>query len=57
MDSDAPKVTEDVYKSLFQDGKVPDSGEAAEALHHAIKCLRESGASFLSWVPFIHVGV
>ena len=57
MDNDAPRVTEDVYKSLFQDGKVPDSGQAAEALHHAIERLRESGAPFLSWVPFIHVGL
>ena len=57
MDNDAPRVAEDVYKCLFQDGKVPDSGQAAEALHHAIERLRESGAPFLSWVPFIHVGV
>lgn len=57
IDNDAPKITEDVYKSLFQDGKVPDSGRAAEALHHAIERLRESGAPFLSWVPFIHVGL
>ena len=57
MDNDASRVTEDIYKSLFQDGKVPDSGQAAEALHHAIERLRESGAPFLSWVPFIHVGL
>lgn len=57
MDYDAPKVTEDVYKTLFGDKKIPDSGQAAEALHHAIKRLRESGSPFLSWVPFIHVGL
>jgi CHAT domain-containing protein len=57
MDNDAPKVTEDVYESLFGDGKVPDSGQAAEALHHAIERLRDSGVSFLSWTPFIHVGL
>ena len=57
MDNDAPRVTEDVYKSLFGDGKVPDSRQAAEALHHAIERLRDSGVSFLSWVPFIHVGL
>lgn len=57
LDNDAPKVTENVYKSLFQHGKVPESGQAAEALHHAIERLRESGAPFMSWVPFIHVGL
>jgi CHAT domain-containing protein len=57
MDNDAPRVTEDVYKSLLGDGKVPDSRQAAEALHHAIERLRDSGVSFLSWVPFIHVGL
>ena len=57
MDNDAPRVAEDVYKSLLGDDKVPDSREAAEALHHAIERLRDSGASFLSWVSFIHVGL
>ena len=57
MDNDAPRVTEDVYKSLLGDGKVPDSRQAAGALHHAIERLRDSGASFLSWVPLIHVGL
>lgn len=57
LDRDAPRVTEDVYKSLFGDGKVPDGWHAAEALHDAIEQLRDSGASFLSWVPFIHVGL
>ena len=57
MDNDAPRVTEDVYKSLLGDGKVPDARQAAEALHHAIERLRDSGVSFLSWVPFIHVGL
>ena len=57
MDNDAPRVTEDVYKKLLDDGRVPDSTQAAEALHDAIERLRDSGASFLSWVPFIHVGL
>ena len=57
MDNDAPRVTEDVYKSLLGDGKVPDARQAAEALHHAIERLRDSGVPFLSWVPFIHVGL
>ncbi|KAJ7839514.1 CHAT domain-containing protein [Mycena leptocephala] len=59
MDSDAPQVASDVYEHLFQDS-LPDSGRAAEALHFAIKRLREGSEnrkSFSHWVPFIHVGV
>jgi CHAT domain-containing protein len=59
MDSDAPQVASDVYEHLFQDS-LPDSGRAAEALHFAIKRLREGSGnrkSFSHWAPFIHVGV
>lgn len=60
-DDDAPLVAEEVYQYLVHDPE-PDSTGAAHALHHAIRCLREqlekSGEpSFLSWVPFIHVGI
>ncbi|PVF91858.1 hypothetical protein CPB86DRAFT_820141 [Serendipita vermifera] len=54
-DNDAPRVAEDVYGRMFQEGK-PNGMEGARALHEAVKRLRESGAGFLSWVPFIHVG-
>ncbi|KAG9312043.1 hypothetical protein JVU11DRAFT_7322 [Chiua virens] len=57
MDSDAPRVTRDIYQRLFGDGKIPDSRLAAEALHHAVEALRDSGAPFLSWVPFVHYGL
>jgi hypothetical protein len=30
--------------------------DAADALHHAVQRLRESGTPFSSWIPFIHVG-
>jgi len=57
MDNDAPKVARDVYEYLFRDaGQIPDSTEAAAALHRAIQHLRDSGAPFNSWVPFIHFG-
>jgi len=57
MDNDAPKVARDVYEYLFRDAsQVPDSTEAAGALHRAIQRLRDSGAPFTSWVPFIHFG-
>ena len=36
-DSDAPEVARDVYKRLFRDGRLPDDGEAAEALHYAVE--------------------
>ena len=41
-----------MYKRILKDGK-PD---AARALHDAVKRLRESGAGFMAWVPFIHLG-
>jgi CHAT domain-containing protein len=59
MDSDAPQVASDVYKHLFQTSP-PDSSRAAEALHHAVRKLREEQGGtkpFSHWVPFIHVGV
>ncbi|KAG9309340.1 hypothetical protein JVU11DRAFT_10576 [Chiua virens] len=56
MDRDAPRVAKDVYERLIRDGKVADGGLAAEALHHAIEQLRDSGSPFLSWVPFVHYG-
>ena len=57
MDIHALRVAEDVYKNLFSDGEIPDSRQAAEALHDAIGRLQDSGALFSSWVPFIHVGL
>ncbi|KAF8184340.1 CHAT domain-containing protein [Mycena galopus ATCC 62051] len=61
MDCDAPQVAADVYGHLFKTSP-PDSTRAAEALHHAVKKLRDSDKaggtkSFSSWVPFIHVGI
>lgn len=55
-DNHAPQVANDVYKVLFQDPQ-SDVTKAAEALHFAVKNLRESGVSCSSWVPFIHLGV
>ncbi|KIM28545.1 hypothetical protein M408DRAFT_23599 [Serendipita vermifera MAFF 305830] len=55
QDKDAPKITEAVYRRMLKDG-VPNRREAARALHEAVRELRESGADFLSWVPFIHMG-
>lgn len=54
-DADAPQVAEDVYRRMLKGGK-PRRKEAAYALHEAVKNLRESGADYISWVPFIHFG-
>jgi CHAT domain-containing protein len=57
-DQDAPVVADHVYSHLFGNAE-PDSTKAALALHHAVKQLHQQvgDLSFLSWVPFIHVGL
>ncbi|KAF9240015.1 CHAT domain-containing protein [Melanogaster broomeanus] len=57
-DKDGPIVAEKVYREFFSRSE-PDSRRAAYALHKAVKDLRQEpgGSSFLSWVPFIHIGV
>ncbi|CCA77822.1 hypothetical protein PIIN_10246, partial [Serendipita indica DSM 11827] len=54
-DSVAPRVAEDVYRHMLNDGKA-DREEAVYGLHEAVRKLRESGEAFESWVPFIHIG-
>lgn len=58
QDRDAPVIADHVYSALFSDIE-PNSTKAALALHHAVKSLRQQvgHAAFLSWVPFIHVGI
>ncbi|KAF8129042.1 TPR-like protein [Boletus edulis] len=54
----APVVARKVYEYLFRNGARPDYRDAARALHEAVGILRESGeASFVTWLPFIHVGL
>ncbi|KAJ7689622.1 hypothetical protein B0H17DRAFT_1295277 [Mycena rosella] len=58
-DNDAPQVAGDVYEHLVQTSP-PDSTRAAEALHLAVRKLRDEAGgkkSFFHWVPFIHLGV
>jgi CHAT domain-containing protein len=58
-DGDAPEVADAVYAHLFKESH-PDPTQAAFALHAAVKKLHESSKvkkSFLSWVPYIHVGI
>lgn len=59
MDNDAPQVAADVYEHLLKISP-PDPTRAAEALHLAVRNLRERSSrrkSFFNWVPFIHLGV
>jgi CHAT domain len=55
-DSPAPGIADAVYGRIVGTGR-PDAGPAAEALHHAVETLRESGpADPLRWAPYIHSG-
>ncbi|KIJ26862.1 hypothetical protein M422DRAFT_272008 [Sphaerobolus stellatus SS14] len=59
-DQVAPQVARDVYKYLRESGM--DVSEAAHALHLAMENTRnnmqgEDDATFISWVPFIHMGM
>ena len=54
----APLVARDVYAQLIRNGTRPDYREAARALHGAVGRLRDSGtASFVKWLPFVHIGL
>ncbi|KIM82633.1 hypothetical protein PILCRDRAFT_70495, partial [Piloderma croceum F 1598] len=62
-DVDGPKVADSFYETLFKehgsltaDGSGPDITQAARALHLAVAKLRSENASFVRWVPFIHLG-
>ena len=53
----APVVAKNMYEELCRSGITPDYRRAAQALHHAVGCLRNNNVSFLEWIPFIHVGL
>ncbi|KIJ46769.1 hypothetical protein M422DRAFT_249496 [Sphaerobolus stellatus SS14] len=59
-DKVAPQVARDVYQYLKESGM--DVSEAAHALHLAVENAKknmqgEDDAAFISWVPFIHMGM
>ena len=58
-DEDAPLVADAFYQHLCSDGAEtpPNTLKAAAALHLAVKKLRDTGATFERWVPFIHLGI
>ena len=55
-DLDGPIVADAVYAEMLRNGKA-DASRAAYALHHAVRQLRLSGAPFMAWMPFIHMGL
>jgi len=55
-DSDGPKVAELVYKNIMDNRKALDVHATAEALHSAVQSLKDKGAPFERWIPFIHMG-
>ena len=59
MDNDAPNVANTFYGHIFDNGtaKKPHTTRSAEALHLAVKELRNKPCSFKRWVPFIHLGL
>ncbi|KAG8942254.1 hypothetical protein FRC03_003473 [Tulasnella sp. 419] len=69
-DEDGPALAEQVYKHMFRrvgkgkgkegkDEMVVDFRDAAEALHTAVKALREreEGFPLERWINFVHIGV
>jgi CHAT domain-containing protein len=56
-DKDGPLVAETFYSHLFRDDRQPQATDAAEALHLAVKELREKKVPYERWIPFIHMGV
>jgi CHAT domain-containing protein len=57
-DNDAPLIAEGVYAALFEGG-MADSSKASIALHKAVQHLRMrvGEKEFISWVPFVHLGL
>ncbi|KAF8207786.1 CHAT domain-containing protein [Mycena galopus ATCC 62051] len=56
-DQDGPLVAEKFYSHLFRDGRQPQATDTAEALHFAVKELRNQNVPYERWIPFIHMGI
>ncbi|CAG8729883.1 2937_t:CDS:1, partial [Acaulospora colombiana] len=58
QDELAPKVTDEFYRHVMEEGKRPDPTKAAEALHVSVQKLRQHpGVRLIDWVPFVHLGI
>ncbi|TFK16512.1 hypothetical protein FA15DRAFT_650851 [Coprinopsis marcescibilis] len=58
-DNDAPVIADAFYAHMFRHGteRPPDATEAAYALHLAVQKIRDGGAKFWNWVPYVHFGI
>jgi CHAT domain-containing protein len=58
QDNDAPTIAGKFYTYLIEEAR-GDSSKAAYALHDAVAHLRNLRGEneFVSWVPFIHIGI
>ncbi|KAI0708347.1 CHAT domain-containing protein, partial [Earliella scabrosa] len=57
-DRAAAFVANRVYGRLMREGAgEPNPRGAAEALHAAVRSLKDAGRPMVFWVPFIHVGL
>jgi hypothetical protein len=64
-DRDGPKIADTFYEHLFKNCSpdttppvLPDLTQAAEALHVAVRKLRDEGnIPFRRWVPFVYYGL
>jgi hypothetical protein len=54
-DEDGPAISKAFYQKLFE-GDTITADAIPRALDHAVRKLRESGASIERWATFIHVG-
>ncbi len=52
----AAEVAERFYPRLISDASFDPAG-AAQALHHALRGLRDAGAALEDWLPFVHHGL
>ena len=56
LDKDGPVVARIVYDEMLREGNA-DYTRGAYALHRAVEHLRLSGAPYMAWLPFIHMGM
>jgi CHAT domain-containing protein len=58
QDELAPEVADGFYAHLIADGKEPECGKAAEALHYSVQEIRKKrDVALIDWIPFVHLGV
>ncbi|CAG8765862.1 7399_t:CDS:2, partial [Acaulospora colombiana] len=58
LSEEAVHIADEFYKHVMEEGKRPDSREAAEALHIAVQKLRQQpGIQLTDWIPFVHLGI